>query len=61
MIEEIRKESIYGGGNRRDLIGLKDDIRPIVYDGGELEAGSTYYDADNKQYYIFVNGQWKEA
>jgi hypothetical protein len=60
MIEQIIQNGEYLNGNRRDLIGLSTDTKPSTYASEELEAGSTFHEADTNKDFIYTNNTWYE-
>jgi len=50
MIEHLRLEA---GGNMKELQGLSTDTKPM-----DCDPGTTFYEVDTKNAYIFSNSAW---
>ena len=54
-------EVISSSGDKIDFGGVAADVRPTTFNGSPLAAGSTFYEADSKNAWIFINSTWWPA
>ena len=54
-------EVIASSSGKIDFGGVVGDIKPTTFNGVPLAPGSSFYEADSKNAWIFINNTWWPA